>query len=132
MENEFDVVMQKRTDAELFKILNGAPDDYQPIALEAAKREFARRNLSEHEVATAKQEVEQKQAIDETKANMPLDTGYKIVAFILPGIILLMLSGVFKADGYDRKARELVTWTLYGFGFYIGIIVLINVLSAVF
>jgi hypothetical protein len=128
MENEFDAVMRKRTDADLIKILNGPTDDYQPIALDAAKREFERRSLSEAQIKTANEEIIQKQEIDEVKANTPLGAFLKIFAFIFPGIMLLAFAGIFKSDGYDRKAKELVKWTLYGFGFYIGIIVLINVL----
>jgi hypothetical protein len=132
MENEFDDVMRKRTDADLIKILNGPPEDYQPAALEAAKREFERRNLSEAQVTVATQEIIQEQEVDEAKANTPLTTFPKIFAFILPGILLLMFAGTYKADGYDRKAKELVRWTLYGFGFYFGFAVLMFVLSAVF
>jgi len=131
MENEFDDVMRRRTDADLIKILTGPPDDYQPVALEAAKREFERRNLSEVQITTAEQEIIQEQEIDEAKANIPLGIFFKIIAFIFPGIILLMFAGIFKSDGYDRKAKELVRWTLYGFGFYVGFIVLINVLTRV-
>lgn len=131
MENEFDGVMQKRSDADLLKILNGPADDYQPDALEAAKREFEKRNLSETQIATVEQEILVEKEIDETKANAPLGTPVKILAFILPGIPLLLLSGIFKADGLDRKAKEMVRWTLYGFGFYVGLMILITVLSAV-
>jgi hypothetical protein len=132
MENEFDGVMRKRTDADLIKILNGPPDDYQPVALEAAKREFERRSLSEVQIAAVKQDIIQEKVIDETKANTPLSVAPKILAFIFPGIILLMFAGTYKADGYDRKAKELLRWTLYGFGFYFGFVVLMLVLSAVF
>jgi hypothetical protein len=41
-----------------------------------------------------------------------------------------MFSGTYKADGYDRKAKQLVRWTLYGFGFYFGFIILMGILSA--
>jgi hypothetical protein len=129
MENEFDEVMRKRTDAELIKIVTGPVDDYQSAALEAAKREFERRNLSETEVTTVKQEIFQAQAIEEAKANVPLPTALKIFAFILPGIPLLMMSGLFKADGYDRKAAEMVKWTLYGFAGYVGFVILIILLK---
>ena len=132
MENEFDEVMRKRTDADLIKILNGPPDDYQPVALEAAKNEFERRNLSEAQISTAEQEIFQEQAIDETRANAPLSIFPKVFAFIFPGILLLMFAGTYKADGYDRKAKELVKWTLYGMGFYIGLVVLTIVLTLVF
>ncbi len=40
MENEFDAVMAQRTDAELIIILNSGPGDYQPAAIDAAKRVF--------------------------------------------------------------------------------------------
>jgi hypothetical protein len=129
MENEFDAVMRKRTDADLIKILNGPPDDYQPIALEAAKREFERRSLSEAQITTANEQIIQKQEIDEAKANVPLGVFLKIFAFIFPGIVLLVFAGTYKADGYDRKAKTLVKCTLYGFGFYVGLIILMNVLA---
>ena len=131
MENEFDNVMRKRTDADLIKILNGSPDDYQPSALEAARNEFERRSLSEAEIKAVTQEIIDEREIDESKANTPLGVFWKILAFIFPGIILLMFAGIFKSDGYDRKAKEMVKWTLYGFGFYVGFIVLINVLERI-
>jgi hypothetical protein len=93
MDNEFDAVMQKRTDAELIKILNSPPDHYQPAALEAAQTEFERRNLSETEVASAKQEIAQEQAIDEANANKPLGALPKVVAFPVPGHIISYVRG---------------------------------------
>jgi hypothetical protein len=131
MENEFDEVMRKRTDADLLRILNGPPDDYQPVALEAAKREFDRRSLSETQIAAVTEEIVHEQAIDDAKANAPLSTWPKIFAFLLPGILLFMIAGTLKADGYDRKAKELGRWTFYGFAFYFGIIVLLNVLERI-
>jgi hypothetical protein len=131
MENEFDGVMRKRTDADLIKILNGPPDDYQPAAREAAQREYERRSLSEAQIATASFEILQEQQIDDAKANTPLDPMPKVLAFIFPGIILLMLAGTFKADGYDRKAKELTRWTLYGLGAYFGFVILMVVLAQV-
>ena len=131
MENQFDEVMRKRTDADLVKILNGPPDDYQPAALEAAKREFERRNLSETQMATVKEEIIHEQEVDEAKANAPLSVAPKIFAFIFPGILLLMFAGTYKADGYHRKAKELLKWTLYGFAAYIGFVILMIVLAIV-
>ena len=132
MENEFDAVMQKRTDAQLIKILNGPPDDYQPTAIDAAKREFERRNLSEAEITTATEEIEQEQLVDESKANMPLGIFPKIIAFIFPGILLIMFAGTYKADGYDRKAKEMVKWTLLGVAFYVSLVVLMIITALLF
>ena len=132
MTNNFDEVMSIRTDAELLKILNSPVGDYQPIALEAAKREFAKRNLSDNQVSTAKQEMDENQKIKDEKANVPLWIGWKILTAIFPGILQIIFYGTFKADGYDRKAKELVQWTLFGFGFYGGIVLLFILLEFVF
>jgi hypothetical protein len=132
MNNEFEEVMRKRTDADLIRILNSAPGDYQPAAFEAATNEFARRNLSEVEIITAKQEIKQNQQLDESKASEPLGIGWKIFAAICPGIIQVMFAGTFKADGYDRKAKEMFRWTLYGVGFYVGFFVLMILLTIIF
>jgi hypothetical protein len=99
--------------------------------LEAAKKEFERRSLSEEQITTVKKEISQEQEVDEAKANTPLGAFPKIFAFIFPGIILLMFAGTYKADGYDRKAKELVKWTFYGFGAYVGFVILMIVLAIV-
>ncbi|MES2764438.1 MAG: hypothetical protein V4642_01110 [Bacteroidota bacterium] len=124
MSNQFEEVMAGRTDTELLKIVTGPQDGYQPAALEAAKKEFTRRNLSSDQVEISKQVIETEQKVKDEKANTPLGTGWKVLTFIFPGLIQLMLSGVFKADGYSRKSKELSRWTLYGFGFYIIVILL--------
>lgn len=129
MDNEFVAVMQKRTDAELIKILNSPPDHYQPAALEAAQAEFERRNLSEAEVTIANEEIAQEQAVEEANANKPLGTLPKVVAFLFPGILLVMFAGTYKADGYDRKAKEMIKWTLFGVGFYVSIVVIVIIIA---
>jgi len=128
MNNEFDDVMRKRTDADLIRILNSPAGDYQDTAVEAAKRELDNRNLSETQVITAKQEIEQVRKIDEIKANEPLGIGWKIFVAMFPGIIMLIFAGTFKADGYDRKAKEMRRWTLYGFCFYFSLAILLSLL----
>jgi len=129
MENQFDEVMSKRTDAELIKILNSAEGDYQLMALEAAKREYEKRNLSTEQITIAEQEIEQRQQKDELKANEKLSSNGKIFAFLFPGLLLIMFAGTYKSDGYDRKAKELTMSTVYGFCFYIGLALLLTILS---
>ena len=130
MTNEFDEIMAKRSDAELIAILNSHEGDYQPAALEAAKRIFEGRNLSVSQVETAKVQIAMAREKDKTKANEPLTIGPKILAFIFPGPYLLAASGLYNADGYNRKARELRRWTLYGFCFYVGFVLLMFLISA--
>jgi len=131
MKNEFDDVMSQRTDAELVQILNGPPDNYQPAALEASRRVFDSRNLSDEKISSAHHEIAQQKLRDDLKASEPLPVLLKIFAFIFPGILLLMFAGIFKGGGYDKKAKDLTRWTLFGFGFYFGI-ALLSVFSSYF
>src|ERR1041385_6325161 len=112
MKNEFDDVMSQRTDAELIQILNGPPDNYQPEAIAAARRAFESRSLSDEKISAANQEIEQQKLRDDIRANEPLSIFLKIIAFIFPGILLLMFAGLYKGGGYDQKAKDLTRWTL--------------------
>ncbi|HTE00508.1 MAG TPA: hypothetical protein VK668_14540 [Mucilaginibacter sp.] len=129
MANDFEEIMGKQTNAALIKILKSEPGDYQPAALEAAQNEFNHRNLSEEKITAVKQAIEQEKQLEENKANESLGIGWKILTFIIPAIFTLILGGTLKADGYTRKYKELVRWTLYGFGFYVGLFVLMAVLA---
>ncbi|GAA4105016.1 hypothetical protein [Mucilaginibacter panaciglaebae] len=124
MSNQFEAVMAKRTDAELLSVINSPVGDYQPLAVEAAKREFEKRNLSNDQISAAKTEIKQKEQNLETKANEPLNIVAKIFAFLFPGFLMLLFAVTYKADGYIRKYRESVRWTLYGLCFYIAFIVI--------
>jgi hypothetical protein len=124
MNNEFEQVISKRTDAELLQIINSSPGDYQPLALEAANIEFKKRNLSNEQLSLAKDEIKQKQEIDNAKSNAPLGLIGKLFALICPGLLMLLFSGTFKADGYDRKAKEMRKWTLYGVCLYVGFFII--------
>lgn len=129
MKNRFTNIMIQQTDAELLKIVNELRNDYQPEALNAAELELKNRNLSIERVQEAIKENETKKQIETEKANMKLGDGWKVLTFIFPGLITIIFSGTFKADGYDRKASELTNWTLYGFGFYFGLAILIMFLT---
>jgi len=131
MEDNFVEIMAQRTDAELLKILKEQRDDYQPDAVLAAEIEFKKRNLSEDQIKTATKEIEIDKKIVLDKANKKLGGGWKTFAFIFPGLLLIIFSGTFKADGYDRKARELVKWTLFGLAFYFGLALLIIILNMI-
>lgn len=131
MENKFSEAMANRSDAELLKIVNEQRHDYQPEAVEAAEKELANRNLSVEQIEKANKENEIKEHVESEKANKKLDSGWKVLTFIFPGIIQIIFAGTFKADGYDRKARELTKWTLYGFGFYFGLVILIIILNRI-
>lgn len=131
MDNKFTSTMIQRTDAELLKIVNEQRNDYQPEALEAAELELKNRNLTIERVQEAIQENETKKQIKTEKADVKLSGGWKVLTFIFPGLIQIIFAGTFKADGYDRKASELTKWTLFGFGFYVGLVILIMILNRI-
>jgi len=121
--------MSERSDSELLKIVNELRNDYQVEAVEAAETELKNRNLNSTQIEEAIKYNEKTKQITIEKANDKLGTGWKILTFIFPGIIQVIFAVTFKADGYDRKAKELTKWTLYGFGFYFGFAFLIIILS---
>jgi hypothetical protein len=126
--NQFAEAMTKRSDADLIEIVTTLRDDYEPEAVVAAEAEIKTRNLSIEQIETAKAENDERNHLKSEKANEPLATGWKILNFIFPAIISLVLAGTYKADGYDRKATEAWRWTFYGFGFYFGIVLLLMLL----
>jgi hypothetical protein len=128
MQFNFKQTMQETSDAELIKIVTLERDNYQEEAVLAAETELAKRNLTPEQVAAAENINEEQQQIQIRKANTPLDVHWKVLTFIFPAIIQIILSGAFRSEGYDRKARELVKWTLFGFGFYIALILLFSLL----
>jgi hypothetical protein len=105
------------------------PGDYQPEALEAAQREISKRNLSTDRLDVAKKAVIQEDEIAVAKANIPLEGGYKALTFFFPGIILLMISSALRTKGYEKKASDLVRWTVFGLGFYIAIIIFFSMIG---
>jgi len=125
----FDYVksMKEASDAELIRIVTTDSADYQEAALIAAKNELASRNLSIKEISEATQANEEQKLIRDTKANAPLDFHWKMLAVIFPGIFQIIISGILKGEGYDRKARELTKWTFIGLGLYIILIILISI-----
>lgn len=129
MQFDFTETMIQASDVELLKIVTTDRNNYQEAAIIAAETELSRRNLSSEQITAAEMFNEQQKQNILAKANAPLETHWKVLTFIFPGVINLIFSGTFKGDGYDRKANELVKWTLYGVGFYISLVLLISLLS---
>lgn len=125
MNRSYSEIMSSLSSKELLKIIEIEQNDYQPDAIKAAEQALAIKNLSQDELNLIRQEIHDEFLIQEQKANQPLGWGLKILTILLPGIIQLVISGILKSSGYDRKAKELTKWTLIGFLFYIVILVLI-------
>lgn len=122
--NEFTAAMALRTDAELLEIVGKDRADYTAEAIEAAEAELQKRNLSSEKVELAEKEIKRKEADILEKAQAPLESHWKILMFLAPGILALLIAGTYKADGFDQKYKESWKWTLYGIGFYVSMVIL--------
>jgi len=90
---------------------------HQVQALTAAQEELIRQRREAIRMAAAKEDKPDTELALE-KAATPLNIEWKILTFLFPGMLQLIFSTAFKAEGYDRKAKDLTRWTLLGFGFY--------------
>ena len=124
MSNQYEAVMLKKNNEQLLKIINSPEGDYHAEAIAAAKAALDGRQLSEAYIKGASQAINTEQEIVDEKANEPTSTLWKVLCFLLPGGLQLGYATTFKADGYSRKASETATWTFYGIGFYLGLILL--------
>ena len=119
MNFDFKNEMIKRSDTELIQILTVDKNNYLPEALTAAKEEFEKRNLQNEKIEIITKEIIQETEIKNKKSNEPLDIGIKVSTFLFPVILTIILSGYYKSQGYDKKSKDLVLWTLGGICFYI-------------
>jgi hypothetical protein len=110
------------------RVLPAEPDTNVPLtsyrytrhqiqALTAAEEELIRQRREAIRMAAAKEENKEDELASE-KAAMPLNIEWKILTFLFPGMLQLIFSTAFRAEGYNRKAKDLTNWTLLGFVFY--------------
>lgn len=125
MMSDFSKIMRSKSDEQLIEILTRYRSDFDPAAVEAAREEVIRRDLKHDHLVNVHANVDQKFERAEAKAAIPLDTGWKVLAFLIPGVINLLAAATLKVDGYERKYRELKRWTLYGAAFYLVLILLL-------
>jgi hypothetical protein len=130
MKIDFSQIMGQRSDDELIEILTKKQDEYQEEALEAAQREFKKRNLTAEQITSAIKVVEKKEDIIKAKAAEPLNEGWKKACFFLPGLTVYFVTFSFwKTDGYKQKIRDAWRWSWYGTAFYFVLFTLIKILT---
>jgi len=118
---DFSEKMRQRSDADLVDIVTRLREDYQPEAVLAAEEELKSRDLPAEQIEALQEAANSTQEALDEKANEPLEGFWRVLCFLIPGGINLVLSFIFKAQGYDRKFTEAWKWTFYGFGFYIAV-----------
>jgi hypothetical protein len=113
---EFFSSLPTRKTEELVDALARA-GDYEPAAIEAFQDELRRRGL---EPVSLAEQVEARKAVAapiDKRASEPLEWPLRILClFILGPLFLVILFSNYRKQGYDRKSRELLEWTCYGFG----------------
>ncbi len=125
--------MAAKSDSDLLEIVTKLKDDYQPEAVEAAKAEIERRNLSADDISQAEKELEIKDAKQIEKENEPLDFGQKFLFFIFFwGVIPWAMAGTFMNNGYTKKYKDAWKYMKLGLLVFVGIpLVILIVLSIV-
>lgn len=126
LDNKFLSIMSERTDEELINILFVCRNDYQPEAIEAAEYEFHKRNISLDTIEAVKKELCNVKDKKAAKANMSLQTYWKVLAFLFPGIMNLFFALIFTAEGYEKRTRDMWRWTIYGILFYLLMLMIIR------
>ena len=130
MTYNFSDGMLAKTDAELYAIVNGPTDDYQPAALEAAKEEFAKRNFSAKQIKSIEKDMASEQQLKDSETLSMNDSGHQILEKIFPGIVNAISPGSLPEDETDKKTWQIVKrifkWAS------IGVIVLYVILELIF
>jgi hypothetical protein len=120
---DFEKTMKEAPDAELIRIVITNRDEYQEAAIAAVEAELSSRNIPAEKISL----LEKKQIEENTekahRAAIPLEIPWKILAFLFPGVIQLIIAGSLKGNGYDRKANEVSRWTFYGLFFYMALVI---------
>lgn len=123
--SNFSKIMRSKSDEQLIEILTRYRSDFDAAAVEAARDEVIRRDLKHDHLVIVHANVDEKFEHAEAKAAIPLDAGWKVLAFLILGVINLLAAATRKVDGYERKYRELKRWTFYGAAFYLVVILLV-------
>lgn len=53
----------------------------------------------------------------------------KGLCILVPGIFQIIYTASMKMEGADKKIAELKRWTFYGYGLYLGLFLLIFIIS---
>ena len=142
MENPFAERMAELPDIELFKILK-QKEDYQELAVEAAKNEIRKRNLTAEETKTIVNEMEAIEIKEEEKKNIinnsvkqffgyiknlfiPLPSGKKSPAVYINSLAILIIAGLLGTyipmiyyDLIFRKVLGNYSHLLFDFGTFL-------------
>lgn len=128
LNNKYTQRMSETTDKELVNIVHICAADYQQEAVAVAESELYKRELSILQIDELKREINEDNYRKVCNQEMPLQTYWKVLTFIFPGVLNLVFAMIFTAEGYDKRTKEMWKWTFYGFCFYVAIVFLITMI----
>lgn len=111
-------VMADKSDEELYAVLHGHPENYTADALEAAKQEFASRNLTAPAMTTLNSAAEEQKRVEGEPLKWPLRILAFFISTVFFGVPVLIAHRYYVEKGARRKAREWARWAFFGFLFY--------------
>lgn len=119
--NKFKEVMSKKSDKEIIDIVFTRRLDYQPEAVLSAEIEYNNRNIADDLKEKFIYETQLDFEQIEIKSNKNLSTLWKILCFLLPGFIPLLIIIIDISLGYETRANQAMKWTGFGVLFYFSI-----------
>ncbi len=123
----FKEAMARQTTGALLDIVNSEEGVYDVLALEAAKNELLARNFPDEHIKITEAEIAEATRELENRRSAPLDLRSKIICILLTGTVSLDMADGLRADGYEAKAKACMKWTLWGFAFYILLVIIISI-----
>ena len=113
---DFHKQLLEKTDSELYEIL-AHREDYLPEAFDAAKQEFASRNLPADKVVQLQAALEAQKVQEDKKAEIGLPWYAKALIFV--GLLPFVWFAVYyEYQGYKNKTRQCWAWAAYSFIFW--------------
>lgn len=105
-EIDFAERMARVPDEELLAVLSG--DGFVPAAVNAAKREIERRNLSSDNIRAMQAGLEAQSHFENEKPDLPLGWSGRVAFVVLGGFLVWSLFAVIRlrALGYRRKSNQ--------------------------
>ena len=108
-------------DEQLFRIANCVEEDgYETAAIDAAKAEIDRRNLSAEVIADLKSEATVERVHEESRSHEPLSVSGWIGFGLFGGILVISILVIYSlfSQGYTRKCHEAIYAIFAGLAFF--------------
>lgn len=103
---DFHAVMSVKTDEELYDVLSHQAD-YTHAAFEAAREEFARRNLDPSKIQQIETEAQARDKLQRDVATVPLQWWMRILMFLFPvGLLQPVVGEYYRNRGITESIKK--------------------------